>query len=870
MLSVLWEVAVALQVLHRTANGLIAGPNPLTAQEGSCLQAENCVVDRDGITEKRRGFNRHAAATSPGAMDEYSGRLMLHRGTTVASYDCATGATTAYSGSFSAPGSYRMRFLEVNKSDFFCTSKGVYKLDSISGTPTKAGMDPGLDMALSLSTGGWFTINTTVGYRVVFTRKDANDRLVEGAPSWQRRISNITGTSGYDGNPRGISLVITLPPGVAVGDSCEVYRTYLSADASSSPGMDHYLVKSVTVADISTKTITVSDAVIEDLLSTPLTTNADEDTENGEASRPPWCTDMAYYRGYVYYFNTKREQELELALQDVTGIVDLTDSVTLTFADTSSYTYQFAATESIANRRFQRFTALTDVENIRETMESFCRVVNRDTNNVQVLAFYASGEDDAPGKVKLRLRDLGESAFSITATAGCGAKFTPAIPTTGTTISSFDQAHSNGMCWAKFEEPEAVPLSNFKQVGKESVSGTAILRGLALQASLIVCKEEGVWRQIGETEDDFDLRPLDPELGILGADTCVILDNTVFAMSFQGLVRISENGTALISWPIEYEFKKIFSFSNFRTISHATSYKSERKYVIWTQSVAVDTVATTGWCYNHLTQKWTTWAKTCSCSCVASVDDKLYLGQPTDGYLLQERKSYQTSLSDYQDEEIPCTITGVSVVTDAEGVLRTQCVVTYTYGDLADGHRLYQAATFMASNVETAADLGGGSWELLLEEYLPTLVAGAATLSLPIVMTVRWTPEDCGNAGISKFFNRAQIYFEDDSAIKHDVHFWVDRHDSGFITDTNNDLSWYSAVLTPSQGWGFSAWGVKGWGDSDPSVAPNVLADIPTQFNRGVTIGIYYRNRAAIENPKILNLALTYRPCTDLTTAVPK
>jgi hypothetical protein len=858
------------QVQERQANGLIAQPNPLTASEGSLTLAENVVVDRDGVTGKRRGFDRYeATAGRASSLSEYANTLIVHQGTDL--LRDSAGTLVAYSGSFTPPDSNRMKFNEVRRGLFFTTSNGVYKLDSLGGTPARAGMPAGLDISLAASTGttNWLANDTAVGYRVLWLRKDANNQFIPGGPSSQVRIAN---SSGLD---KMVTLTTTIPPGVVAGDFLEIYRTFPSASATTSPGDDHFLVvqQAVTSSDISAGVVIYADETLAGFLGLPLYTNANEETILQANDRPPWCTDICTYKGYTYYLNTKREQRKDIALKDIAGIADNSDSVTFTFSDLATLTYTFSTIESAAFKKFQRFTALTTLpENVRETMLSFCRVINRDPSNTRISAYYISGELDNPGKVLIKCREISEGQFYITATAGCGANFTPSLPTVGTSISSDNLQHSNRMYWSKFEQPEAVPEDNFQDIGAEKSSGAAILRAFALQASMLILKEDGFWRQTGEDTASFDIRPLD-NTRVVCPDAADVLDNNVHCVTLQGLAKASENGVAITGWPIEKEFKKVFSFPNFEILTHAIAYQSDRKFIVFAQERSTDTYPTVAWIYNFVTSKWVTWRKPAMCAHVLEADDKLYLGHAVDNYILRERKSYGTDLNDFKDESIPVMITAVGTALDSSGLAVTTADVDYSYTTtLVKGFSLEQPATHQTSNVASVEGLGGTSYRLILEEEMPVLVPGPAYLALPIVSIIRWKPEACGNAALSKHFSTSQIYFEDDSALHHEIAYEIDHHEFGFYTDVVGEINYYQLVLKSTTGWGIEpqGWGEFGWGDDDPSNAPIARMYIPTQYETCRALAVVYRHSTARETFSILNMALTYRPLSEVTTLAPR
>lgn len=99
----------------------------------------------------------------------------------------------AYTGSYSPPTGYPMRFWEAGRNLFFTTSSGVYRLDSPTATPVLAGAPQGLEGIATVttpSTGGWLPFGSSVAYRSVWGRRTEDGRLILGAPSGRMLLTN--------------------------------------------------------------------------------------------------------------------------------------------------------------------------------------------------------------------------------------------------------------------------------------------------------------------------------------------------------------------------------------------------------------------------------------------------------------------------------------------------------------------------------------------------------------------------------------------------------------------------------------------------------------------------------------------------------
>ncbi len=84
----------------------------------------------------------------------------------------------------------KLKSVELSGNLLFSSSEGIKKIDTISSVVIPAGQIKALDLSASLSNGfGAFEINSQVGYKIVWGRKDANDNLGLGNPSADATVS---------------------------------------------------------------------------------------------------------------------------------------------------------------------------------------------------------------------------------------------------------------------------------------------------------------------------------------------------------------------------------------------------------------------------------------------------------------------------------------------------------------------------------------------------------------------------------------------------------------------------------------------------------------------------------------------------------
>jgi hypothetical protein len=668
---------------------------------------------------------------------------------------------------------------------------------------------------------------------------------------------NAGATSGTcsDGKRFNVQLVFTIPKDIKADDEYEVWRTNLSATAGTPVGDDHRLILSgkVTSGDISAGTITVTDSKDPSFLGEELYTNSSLETLSQANDRPPLAKFIVQFEGHTFYFRAVQPHTLELQLLDIAGLTDDTSSITIT-SGVSSRTYTFSTAENQGANKFKRFTAEpTLVQNIEKTAKSLVKIINRDSGNTLVTAHYSSGEDDPPGKILIEKQTLGSSLFSVTAdTTNTGSKFSPALPTSGTSVKSSDNGKAHGGWRAKSGQPEAVPRLNFHVFGK---SNKDILGVVALKEAILVYKEDGIFVLTGQSDGasgaNFVVDELDPTVILDGRNTLVLLDNGAISHTSQGVLRAGQGIPSILSRPqIETELRRISKLAAFKSLSHAIAYESEREYLLFTPSDALDTAATMVWVYNYGTTAWTTWRKKIGTGHVLSTDDKLYLCHATEPRILQERKTYLPNGDDFVDEDIDVTITATGTTTHPTlGTTVSQVTITYSYTEeLDEGWLLSQGAS--KDVVDLVEDLGGGSYRLTLRNLVIGFANGAATVSLPVVMKVEWAPITAGDPSTLKQFPFCSVYVEKAGGT-HDLAFKSDMQNARESIDT--------IIIKKSAGWGNGSWGGFPWGDSQEAAVPLLRTWVPIDHQKCRALTVRYENRYARHSVDILCLSLDTR-----------
>lgn len=479
------------QKLDLQLKGLYTSPNNLSAvPQGALEVADNVVISTKNIVESRRGQTQYGSPLSVGS--EQVNKIFNYASSLIASYDnklaydSGSGVWVDYSGTYNPPSDdYKMRSLEALKNFYFTTDQGIYKLDSLTSTPRRAGVVKALGGTGSLSgASGFMDTDTAVAYRMVWGYIDANNNLILGAPSQRLVVANTSGGS------RDVSLTFVIPDTITTEYFYQIYRSRASASATDEPDDELQLVVqgNPTAAEITAKSFTVTDITPYSLMRATLYTSPSQQGIQNANNEPPFAFDMDVFKGSAFYANIKQKQLLSIALISVdspslgyyvdatvgttngsanlTTIADTTDlrvgmrivgtgipsdtriktitgANTLTMSKNATATgtvsiefqdrfsigdvdYWAASANDVATNSFKVDTSGTPSQNINATALNLIQIINTSTSNSVLYAYYISSLDDLPGQILFEERTVGGEAFIATSTAG--ASFSPTLP----------------------------------------------------------------------------------------------------------------------------------------------------------------------------------------------------------------------------------------------------------------------------------------------------------------------------------------------------------------------------------------------------------------------------------------------------------
>ena len=655
-------------------------------------------------------------------------------------------------------------------------------------------------------------------YRMLWGIKDANNNIILGSPSGRAIVTNSAP------NSVNTSIAFTIPAGITTAHFYQIYRSFSSGGSSIDPGDELQLVfeGNPSSSDIINEVITVTDLTPDSLLGEALYTNASQQSISQENTSPPLAWDMATFRNYTFYANTTSKQRLKLTMLAAGGGSGVQVGDVITIAGVS---YTASTSEIPSSGIFQVFTSGTPAQNITATAESLVKVINQYSSTTFLYATYQSGVTDLPGIILLEERGIGGSSFAATVSAH-GSAWSPALPTSGTSISSANDNYLNGLSFSKAGQPEAVPLANQYFVGS---AANRILRILPLQNSLLILKEkEGVYRLTGYDPSSFVIDLLDSSARLLAPDSAVVLNNQIWCLTDQGISILSETGVSIVSRPIEDQLQTAYGndLTGYKYFSSGISYETDRKFILLTVTNAADTYPTQAFCFNTFTNAFTIWPLSKACGFVNPVDNKLYMGDAVSAFTNIERKSY--SYKDFVDAGVTYSLTSFS---------GTNVYLSST-NEIQAGDTLYQSDSVQSLILSVQPGY------VTVQDNL-TWTMGNATVYKAIDCVAEWVPVTVGNPGTMKQcpeisllfkqyqFNNATLYFASDIS-----QYYEPVSINGFRTGL----------------WGLFPWASQPWGGT--SLPQPIRTLIPREKQRCSQLRIRFELRQGFSQFQLLGMSI--------------
>lgn len=692
----------------------------------------------------------------------------------------------------------------------------------------------------------------------------------------------------------------------------QVYRTTPSAGVTVSPSPDFALIAEVnlTAADITNRFAFFTDDVDPSLQGAELYTNPNSREGELQANaRPPHAQDLQLYKGYMLYANTISKQRLFASLVDPTLLADVTflvggisesyipgttgvqnqtklatgtgvGIITITYPNHGAVTGWTVDIQvnagtapsgvyTVGNVTVNTFE-ITSVGNnassvyfsfvknnlgqpifwqdnissslavqIANTAQSLVKAINR--NSLLIYANYSSTFDDAPGKMRFEQIHFD---YVNTLTMTSSSPNQPFIPPMD--IFATSDVFIDGIYVSKILEPEAVPVVNFFRVGARQKK---IKRIFALRDSVIILKEDGIFRLTGDTVDQFQITILDGTVLAISEMGVDKINNTVMAITNQGVVSISESSVQIVSRRIDDVIQPALGDVN---LAAAFGYEIGRTWYLSINQTIMNRGPQT-YMYNVLNQSWTSTDVIFRNFNIGPLDEIFAIIGQEANYIARQRRTQ--NLTDYSSEF--CTGTAQAYAGLMSGTL------TITGGNPfipANGDVIMYNGLF--SRINTATQ-NGGSYDLTFTNTsnLPTSGPVNVVVYQAFESTMNFAPFHAGQVGREKQFTEFQLHLRQQSITNLDISFATESFGLSELTDWS-----ITRVSQSPDGWGINPWGLFPWG-LEQSI--NVLAGtfpaaiirtyIPLYAGRSTWIAPLLTHRQAGEPLLIQSMSYTVR-----------
>lgn len=430
-------------------------------------------------------------------------------------------------------------------------------------------------------------------------------------------------------------------------------------------------------------------------------------------------------------------------------------AVSYTFGDTlriDSAIYAAGASNSTSTNEFAYVST-----SVQDTIRNFVYVFNR--TRTALHASDASTTSGQQGVVRIENLDPGvdNAETSFKAYSSIGTAFEPAIDAYSTaTVAGTSTCDNwlNGVFWSKWQQPEAVPITNNVRLGSTSarVVGFGTTRD-----SLFVFKEDGIWRVSGTSDADLRFDPFDPTTVLLNPAAIASLDNALYCVTNKGVVRVTESGVDIVSQQIQSDLRnKIDKAQLYNAAGQdywpmsATAKPSEQLVLFGIKDSAGTTdAADQVFVYCTKTNAWTSWALTPRCMAFDPATGQIVMGSDGSGYeVRRERLALSDTFSGMHCSDESYTITISSCSAAGAAVLNNgSSGYSPAVGDIIINSSTLYRITAVTDGTHVTLDAASGT--------------GSSTAYKGYACTVRYNSNAVDNIGVQKHWREVSLFFDD-------------------------------------------------------------------------------------------------------------
>ena len=685
-------------------------------------------------------------------------------------------------------------------------------------TVTKAGHGYGMGESVTISPGEAGIPAGT--YNVVVVSSSTFTLTVGGAPP----VGVNTVAQALTVQTKSVNVRVPIPDGLTDAYFARIYRTELAPLASLAPSSEFFLLKELSFdsTTILFDSFDYNDITPDDMLSSvPLYTNpntGDGDVNGNE--RPPICTDVTVWDDRLWCVCTTDKHRFFVRMLGVGSPDGVQNNDTFT-VDGVTLT---AKTTPVAVTDFRVFTDGTPAQNVERSARDLADTITNFTGGTLV-AYYLSGEDEAPGSMLIERREVSAAAFTVFASRVTSWD----VPLGALDVAtSTNDARPSGLSYSKIGEYEAFPLTNWLPAGP---ANSEALRALPFRDKMYVGSKLGKFYTVSG-QAPYSVNELDGSARLIAPETMVVHANQVFALTDQGVGILTDAGFRIVSRGIEDELLDVLALdaSVVSELAFGVSYESDRQYILFVPTANTDTCATRAFVFNSLDETWTSWDMARTFGLVSPVDGRLLLGDGEAPTVRIERKSYD--YTDFADEQYTVHLAAI-----LDGVTLQFDVATFydSPDNIEVGDMLTQDGGLEPSSLVVAVeptDAGAVNVTVLSTE---PWTAGTAFVLKAIPVELKWCPSAPGGPADIHQFRDVVMHFREFSCREFTVTY-----------DTEMVLAEQSATLAPAAGFGDDSFGLGAFGAPMGLRNRRVEVARPSQMASYIRVGARIREAWAI------------------------
>jgi hypothetical protein len=489
---------------------------------------------------------------------------------------------------------------------------------------------------------------------------------------------------------------------------------------------------------------------------------------------------------------------------------------------------------------FQVFTDGDPGTNIEMTALDLVRCINQSPFNSQVYARYTSSATGLPGNIRLEARYFGDSqAFELFASRSTSWSPQPppfSLTPSWTPPTADNNRHAAGLWYSKLRQPEAVPPVNYMLVNTDNEE---LLRAVFLNYRLLLFKPDGIYFTTNVAP--YPLQKLS-EYKLIAPDSIAVFEDTLYALTDQGVISISDAGCEQASIPIDDQLVKLFgpaSLSDVGTETLGIAYRSARQYLLWLleqDGSSFTEENSQAFVYSTLAKGYTRYTFGAGAAAVDPVTNQLVVAPTDRNQLLLENKTF--TLADYTDVALDGTFVSVSgdqvVVTSSTGIVAGDAI-TYDNGLGAESYLV------LSIDGNTLTTLGSTGW---------TPAPGAAyVINTGYECEVLYNKLTGGKPATMKVFQQASFLFRTNTSWK--------------ITALFQSESQSAVGETEMEGraWGKMPWGESAWGA--PCEQVRRIDPLPLGYAEAAQLSPGFKVRQAFAGFQFLGVDLVMKQDTE-------